>query len=189
MQATDINNINSGLARNLASESGVDFYSCYQCLKCTNGCPVTFAMDLMPHQVVRMAQMGLIDRIAQSNTMWVCASCETCITRCPNQIDIPKLMDTLKRHVLASKKEPKEKDVAAFHQVFLDNIRRFGRVNESMLMGVYQLKSTMNDGAIDTDKIKKNIRLGLKMLDKGRLSLIPRKVAGKKNVRKLFWNK
>jgi heterodisulfide reductase subunit C len=70
--------------------------ACYQCRKCTNGCPVTFAMDLYPDEVIRMVILGQRERVLNCDTVWVCAACETCTTRCPNDIKIAELMDCLK---------------------------------------------------------------------------------------------
>ena len=62
--------------------------ACFQCRKCTNGCPVTFAMDLYPDEVIRMVILGQRDTVLSCRTIWVCAACETCTTRCPNEVKI-----------------------------------------------------------------------------------------------------
>lgn len=77
--------------------SGEKISTCFQCEKCANGCPMTFAMDIAPNQVMHSIQLGLIDPVLKSDTIWVCASCETCSTRCPNDIDIAHVMDTLRQ--------------------------------------------------------------------------------------------
>jgi len=90
--------------------SGEQISTCYQCEKCSNGCPMTFAMDIVPHRVIHSIQLGMIDEVINSDTIWVCSSCETCTTRCPNKIDIAHVMDTLRqlstqRGVKASQKQ------------------------------------------------------------------------------------
>ena len=75
--------------------SGVDYSRCYQCLTCTLSCPVISIMDYSPNQIIRMIQLGARSKVLQSNTIWRCASCETCAGRCPQGIDIRRLMDTL----------------------------------------------------------------------------------------------
>jgi heterodisulfide reductase subunit C2 len=170
--------VDTGFARRVAADWQVDLFACYQCGKCSNGCPVTFAMDYLPHQLIRMLQLGLTEDVLESKTFWVCASCETCTTRCPNEIEIAKLMDDLKQEVLARKMIPSEATVAGFHEVFLNNIKKFGRINETVLMGVYQVKSSWSDlkkSRIDFSGLFKNMGLGLNMLKRGRLSLFPRK--------------
>ena len=78
--------------------SGETLQACYQCQKCSAGCPVAYAMDLLPNQVLRHIQYGHRERVLGSKTIWICASCYTCSVRCPNNIDIAKIMDTL-RHL------------------------------------------------------------------------------------------
>lgn len=79
--------------------SGQDLLSCNQCGKCSAGCPVVAAMDLLPSQVIRMAQLGMED-VLESNTIWICASCLTCATRCPKAVDLPRLMEALRQIAL-----------------------------------------------------------------------------------------
>ena len=79
--------------------SGQDLLSCNQCGKCSAGCPVVAAMDLLPSQVIRMAQLGMED-VLESNTIWICASCLTCVTRCPKGVDLPRLMEALRQTAL-----------------------------------------------------------------------------------------
>jgi heterodisulfide reductase subunit C/quinone-modifying oxidoreductase subunit QmoC len=67
--------------------SGQKISTCYQCEKCTNGCPMTFAMDIMPHQVMHSLQLGLTDEITKSDTIWMCFL-RPALLRCPNEIDI-----------------------------------------------------------------------------------------------------
>jgi heterodisulfide reductase subunit C len=181
-------NVDTMFAQQGASDWKVDLFACYQCGKCSNGCPVTFAMDYLPHQLIRMLQLGLTEEVLQSKTIWVCSSCETCYTRCPNEIEIPKLMDDLKHEVLARGMKPSERAVAEFHQIFLDNIKMFGRVNETFLMGLYQIRSTWADlkgNQINFSGLFKNMGLGLNMLKRGRLTLFPRWKT-RKEVRGLF---
>ena len=170
--------VDTTFAQQGASDWKVDLFACYQCGKCSNGCPVTFAMDYPPHQLIRMLQLGLTEEVLQSKTIWVCASCETCYTRCPNEIEISKLMDDLKQEVLKQGRKPEQEAVARFHEVFLSNVKKFGRINETSLMGLYQMKSSWSDlkkSRIDFAGLFKNMGLGLNMLKRGRLSLFPRK--------------
>jgi heterodisulfide reductase subunit C len=180
--------VDTAFARRVVTGWQVKLFSCYQCGKCSNGCPVTFAMDFLPHQLIRMLQLGLEEEVLGSKTIWVCASCETCYTRCPNEIEISKLMDDLKQEVLRQDRKPEQEAVARFHKVFLSNIKKFGRINETSLMGVYQMKSSWSDlkkSRIDFPGLFKNMGLGLNMLKRGRLSLFPRKNLSQE-VRELF---
>jgi heterodisulfide reductase subunit C len=92
--------INNELVRRVQEYSGQDLLACYQCGKCAAGCPVAFAMDMLPSQVIRYAQLGLVDRLTQSNTIWLCAACQTCYTRCPKGVDLSRIMEALREIVM-----------------------------------------------------------------------------------------
>lgn len=166
--------------------SGIKVSACFQCRKCTNGCPTTFAMDIYPDQIMRHIQLGLKKEVRESATIWVCASCETCTTRCPNAIDIAGVMDFLKQTVVREKSLAREKKVLAFHRVFLEDIRRHGRVFETGLMQNYLLKSGELARKLKDRTILEELRLGWTMARKGRLNLLPKKVKGAAEIKNLF---
>ena len=152
--------------------------ACFQCLKCTGGCPVTFAMDVMPNQVIRMIQLGMKDEVLRSSTIWVCASCETCTTRCPNDIDIAHVMDTLRQEAIAEKVAPAQKEILAFHRIFMLTIRFLGRLYEPGMLGALKAWTrTLNRG---------EIKLGWKMFKKGKLKIVPRAVGEGRELRAIF---
>jgi len=148
----------------LAQTSGVDTNVCYQCRKCVSGCPVAYAMDYTPVQLLHAARLGLRDLVLGSATIWLCASCETCVTRCPQDVDIVKVMDSLKTMALQAGIRPKVPEVASFYRSSLQNIRLFGRMYE--LGVIAQLK-------LATRQFLKDLDLGAQMLKKGKLKLLP----------------
>ena len=157
----------------LRETSGVDLNVCYQCRKCHSGCPVAFAMDHTPVQLVHAARLGLKDYVLGSTTIWLCAACETCVTRCPQEIDLVKLMDAMKRIALRSRVKIADPGVAQFYRASLLNIRLFGRMYEIGLIGQLKL-ATLN--------FARDVGLGLEMLKKGKLALLPDlKYVGKAN--------
>jgi heterodisulfide reductase subunit C len=81
--------------RQVEAISGANLLACNQCGKCSAGCPVVFGMDLLPNQVIRLAQLG-IEEVIQSQTIWACAACLTCVARCPKGIDLPRVMEALR---------------------------------------------------------------------------------------------
>ena len=81
--------------REIESISGERLLACNQCGKCSAGCPVAFSMDILPNQVIRLAQLGIEDVLA-SQTIWTCASCLTCVSRCPKGIDLPRIMEAMR---------------------------------------------------------------------------------------------
>lgn len=155
---------------------GIDLSSCYQCGKCTAGCPMASAMDYSPRQIVRLLQLGLIDTVLRSRTIWLCASCETCGTRCPRDVDVAKLMDILRiesdRAGVAALP-----NVPVFHKTFLESVENHGRVYEMELM----MKVNMR-----TRKPFNNAELGPKMMQKRKLHFFPPKVDDGGAVKKLF---
>jgi heterodisulfide reductase subunit C len=167
----------AAFSRQVKDLSGVDFDRCYQCLTCTLSCPVSFAMDHRPNRIIRMVQVGSAPEVLRSNTIWVCASCETCAIRCPNEIDIPRIMDTLRQMALRENVTGREKAVPAFHHAFLGSIRRWGRSYElGMVMG---LKMKTRDFFSD-------IGTGLRMILKGKIGLLPHRIKGTADIKAIF---
>ena len=87
---------NSNFAKKVKEISGEDINLCYQCGMCSAGCPIVFAMDLLPNQIIRLVQLGLEEDITKSKTTWLCASCLTCSIRCPRKLDLCKVMEALR---------------------------------------------------------------------------------------------
>lgn len=94
-----IDKVRGPFVRQVEEISGQNLLACNQCGKCSAGCPVVAAMDILPNQVIRMAQLGM-EEVLESNTIWICASCLTCATRCPKGVDVPRLMEALRQIAL-----------------------------------------------------------------------------------------
>ncbi len=77
----------------MKERSGQDPACCLQCAKCSAACPVSAAMDLLPHQIIRCLQLGFTEEVLESRTPWVCASCFTCAARCPRDLDLSRMME------------------------------------------------------------------------------------------------
>jgi heterodisulfide reductase subunit C2 len=155
---------------------------CFQCRKCTNGCPASFAMDIFPDQVIRLAILGQRDEILNSKTIWICASCETCSTRCPNGVRIAELMDYFKELAIKAGIGVAEPNVATFHQTFLDNIRLTGRVFEGGLLPAYWLRSGQLGSKLKTGALRNEMKLAFNLFRKGRLAATPKSIKGKAEV-------
>ena len=165
---------------------GDEIFACYQCYKCSAGCPVSFAMDLLPHQVIREVLFGRKEKVLSSKTIWICATCETCTTRCPNEIDIAGVMDVLRQIQQESGKPADEPRVPIFHGAFLDSVRKSGRVHELSMIRNYSLKSGDLIEKLKTGEWKNDVKLGMKMFFKGKLKIMPPKCEGVKEVQKIF---
>ena len=166
--------------------SSFDTAVCFQCRKCSAGCPATFAMDLLPDQVVRLVQLGQQETVLQSRTIWVCASCETCTTRCPNGVKIAELMDGLKELAIRSGAVIDQPQVVALHQTFLFDVGLRGRVFEGALVPMYRLRTTSIKSIIETGSWKDDMLLGWNMFKKGRLPLFPKGIKGKSEIRAIL---
>ncbi len=151
--------------------------ACYQCGKCSGGCPLSFAMDYQPRQVMRLVQLGLADEALASRTIWLCATCFTCTARCPRDIDIAGVMDALR--ILARRRavRPGDGNVVVFHRAFLNSVRRHGRSHEFGALIGYKL---------GTLRLTEDLLLGLKMFVKGKLTILPETTKGRKEISAIF---
>ncbi|BBO81459.1 heterodisulfide reductase subunit C [Desulfosarcina ovata subsp. sediminis] len=148
----------------VSAVGGVDVSYCYQCGKCATGCPVAHEMDLVPTQLMHAIQLGLTDVVYKSKTMWLCASCLTCTTRCPQEIDIAETMNTIKIMMLRNGEKPQIPDVLKSNECFVQNLNWFGRLYELGMVGMLKLR---------TGKFTEDMAMGIKMLKKDKFHLIP----------------
>ncbi|MDR0711657.1 MAG: 4Fe-4S dicluster domain-containing protein [Prevotellaceae bacterium] len=170
-----------GFTAEVKSEAGVNVNRCYQCGKCSAGCALNESMDYPPSVVMRMLQTNSAEsynKILRSQAIWLCVSCQSCLTRCPMQIDIPQLMDYLRVQALEKKTvNKKSKKIVAFHRAFLDSVRYTGRLYEVGLVADYKLR---------TFDLLQDLDVAPRMFLKGKLPLLPEMVKGKKQLKKAF---
>jgi heterodisulfide reductase subunit C2 len=157
--------IDTTVARAVAADLGENVYKCYQCKRCTAGCPVAPLGDLHPAQIIRAVQLGDLDAAVNSKFIWLCTGCVTCSTRCPQEIDVAGVMDELRAISWQEDLVPKDRPFADILRFNLDSIVRWGRLYEIELIARYKFMRprTMMDDAL----------LGAKMFAKGKLSLRP----------------
>jgi len=168
------------------AQSGIKISACYQCKKCSNGCPVTFAMDIYPDQVIRLIQMGQREKVMECSTIWICAACETCTTRCPNEVDIAGVMDYLKEMAIKTGISIPQPYTYVFHRVFLDDVRKRGRVFEGRLMQSYMFKSGEIWRKLKSGGIMDEVALGFTLLRKGRMPLFPKGIKAKREIKEIL---
>lgn len=168
-------------ADRIEARTGVSVRRCYQCGKCSAGCPLSADMDYPPSLILRMLQTGnkdLEEKVLRSLTIWLCLTCETCVTRCPMEIDIPGLMDYLRSESLRQKKvNPKAKDILSFHKAFLDCIGKTGRLFEVGLITDYKMR---------TFHFFQDVLLAPKLYLKGKLHLLPELVKDRSAISRIF---
>jgi len=167
----------SNFALEIQRRSGENVFCCYYCQKCTVGCPTAYAMDYQPAQVLKMIQLGMREPLLKSSAPWLCVGCEACGTRCPNEIRLAPVMDTLKYMALEAGYAPPETKVYALHRSFVDNIKVFGRLHEATMLAEYKLRS--RDLFSDLD-------LGALLFIKGKLRLLPERVKALGQVKELY---
>ncbi|NNL76075.1 MAG: heterodisulfide reductase [Desulfobacterales bacterium] len=160
--------------------------ACFQCRKCTNGCPVTFAMDLFPDEVIRMVLLGQRETALNCRTIWVCAACETCTTRCPNEVKIAELMDCLKEMAVQEGIPSPQPQISTLHATFLRNVQKWGRLYETTLVPAYLSQSGNLLEKWKAGTLRYEIQLGLKMFAKGRFPLFPKPIKGKREVHQIL---
>jgi heterodisulfide reductase subunit C len=150
---------------------------CYYCLRCSAGCPAAYAMDFTPAQILRLVQLGQKESLLHSSAIWLCIGCETCGSRCPNEIHAGAVIDALRQVALAEKVPAAERSVFKLHEAFLNSIRRFGRLHE--LSMILEHKLTSRD-------LLSNLDMGIDMFLKGKIHPLPKRIQGMDQVKKLF---
>ena len=163
------------------AKTGENVAMCYQCGKCSAGCPLNDEMDIAPNQILRLLQLGLPgmeDEILGSLGIWLCLSCETCYTRCPKDVDLPVVMDYLRSESMRKGKvHPKAKDIIAFHRTFLDSLRLTGRLYEVGLIAGYKMR---------TGHLMQDVAVAPSMFMKGKLNLFPHFIKNKSAIARMF---
>jgi heterodisulfide reductase subunit C len=167
----------TAFCREVERRSGAPVSACFQCHKCSTGCPVGEEMDVMSSQIMRLIHLGADQEVLESRGIWTCASCEACTTRCPMGIDIAGVMDTLRMMAIEQKVAIPDAKGDAWNRSFLNSVRRHGRVFEMGALIAYKLRS--RDFFSDVDK-------GPKMLAKKKLALMPKNSGAVGEVKAIF---
>lgn len=176
MQTFDLTTADQDFIAEVESRSHQNLKTCYQCGNCTAGCPYTFAYDYSVSQIMRLIQAGQKEAVLQSRSLWLCGSCQSCTTRCPNLIDVALVMDVC-RHMAREAGYATERAVKVFVDSFLKSVERHGRAYEMGLMVAYMTRS----GRIFTD-----VDLAPTALMRGKLPFKPHRVQGREQVARIF---
>jgi heterodisulfide reductase subunit C len=163
--------------RKVEALSGTSVRRCFQCGKCSAGCPMATFMEHPPNRVVRLLQLGQWRRILEGRSIWYCASCETCSTRCPNKVHLASIMDALRKLSWDAEGPSKESYVQLANKLFLQNIRTYGRQYEMRLAAVFNVKS---------GQFLKDLMLGPKLITRGKLKVFHQKNKNMTEIEKIF---
>jgi heterodisulfide reductase subunit B2 len=156
--------IRTELAQRVREATGQNVYLCYQCVKCTSGCPVSDYFDWQPNQIMRALQLGQDDIALKAETPWLCACCQTCSTRCPQGLDVAGIMEFLAREATERGLKPALPALNVFNQAFMRQVRLWGRAYEVGLIAEMNVRS---------GKLTNNADLGLKMVRKRKVAFLP----------------
>lgn len=165
-------------AEEVVRRSGQNIHACYQCLKCAVGCPVAPYMDLKPNAVIRLIQYGEREKVLNSHAIWLCVSCLTCGARCPNEVDMSVVFDTLREmSIEAGTAHEAERKVVLLHEEFVRNIKIWGRLHEITFFVFYMMRSL---------DLFTNLKTGIALVLRGKLPYIPKRIRGIRGIRSLY---
>ncbi len=158
-------------------KAGVNLSACYQCRKCSIGCPVSDQSQSPPAEVIRRLQLGAGDELLQTDLIWLCLSCETCYARCPNQINFPAVIDALKAIALEKGVAKPQGNAPLFNQLFLNMVKSRGRSYDLMAIALFKMR---------TGNFKQDLEKFPMMLKKGKLGLLPPSGAEIGKIKRIF---
>jgi heterodisulfide reductase subunit C2 len=158
-------------------KADVSLAKCYQCKKCSVGCPVANQTKSPPSEIIRRLQLGAGNELLQTDLIWTCLSCETCYARCPNEINFAAVIDALRSLALERGVSKPKGNPPLFNRLFLNTVKTFGRAYDLQMIALYKIRT----GNIlpDTDKFPA-------MIKKGKIALLPPSGADKHKVRQIF---
>ncbi len=154
--------------------SGTEVSSCFQCYRCTNGCPVAADMDIVPHGIMRCIMDGRREKALSSGAIWTCLNCITCSVRCPNGIDVARVFETL-RVLSVEAGLAATMDTRLFDELFIESISKHGRL--------YELKTVMRYRLLKKELFE-DTAMGLDMIRRKRMGLIPHNIRDRKKLGK-----
>lgn len=149
--------------------SGQNSNLCFQCSKCSAGCPMSDWMDLKPAQVMHSIRLGREEAVLNSKTIWMCVGCETCSARCPQQVEPAAAMTAARTLALQKGIQPSVKEIGIYYKGFVDNMRLNGKIHDASVAGITQLL---------TGQLRENLPLAWKLFARGRVKLPPLPLGG-----------
>jgi len=183
--------VSRSFTEEVIERSGQNIFACYQCRRCAAGCPVASEIGMSPDRLIRLIIMGDSDGALQNELVWHCVSCYTCGTRCPNQIQTARVVDTLKKMAKERHVRPLSKKVKTFHDAFCAAARHMGRVNEMEFMLRYEMGIIFNElfrlnlkGIVE--ELKDQTLMGLEMARKGRMHFGVERLKDRSELKRLF---
>lgn len=164
-------------AKEVQNICGVNVYDCYQCGKCSAGCTVAEFLTDTPTKLIRLIQLNQKETVLQSQTPFLCATCSICSSRCPMELDIAKLMESLRILSREESDTPAVKEVAKFSDSFLSSVKSHGKTFEFGMLIEFNMRNFTP---------LKDALFGPLMIQRGKLSFLPRNIKNKKRLKEIF---
>lgn len=172
--------LDRGFADLVRSHSGAGrILGCIQCGTCSGSCQLAQDMDYTPRRIIEMVRVGLRDEVLSSKAIWYCASCYSCTVRCPKDIKVTEVMYALRSMALRARKAPPHDLSPIFYSTFSGLIGSFGRMHEASLILLVALRSNLF-------RLVKLAPIGGRLFLQGKLGLLPKRVAGRAEIRKML---
>lgn len=170
--------IDKDFIKEVQERSGQNIKTCYQCLKCSVGCPIFPYMEFKPNSVIRLIQYGEREKVLRSSSIWLCVSCMTCGARCPNEIDMSAVMDTLREMSIEDNyAHEAERRVVILHEEFVRSVKMWGRLHEVTFFIPYMVRSL---------DLFSNMGTALALMPRGKFPMMPKQIEGIEEIRQLF---
>ncbi len=186
-QTIKLKDCDPNFVNEVISAGGKNAHICFQCGTCTAGCPTVYAMDYTPRQILRMVNLGMRDEVLKSGTIWLCASCYTCQSRCPRGVEITSLMGALKSIAIKEDVDVKNIKGPAFYNSFIDVTMSKGRMFEPMLFLKFTMKSEASLTAV-AKAMMKDAPFGMKLVMKGKMAFVPHKIKHTEHLKIIYDN-
>ena len=142
-------------------------------------------MDSPPTRLMRLVQLGQVEEAMRADSIWQCVSCQTCSTRCPKEVDCAGVMDALRQ--LAFERgtvSPAQRRTVIFQKTFLDNVRRYGRLNELELIALFKGETFLRGRAVGV--LFEDAGLAPKLQRRKKLHLVGERVKDRGVVERIF---
>jgi heterodisulfide reductase subunit C2 len=170
-------NVIDTLKDKVESKSKVNISKCFQCKKCSLGCPASPHAGALPAEIIRRLQLGAGTELLKTDLIWNCLSCDTCTARCPNGIDFASIVDALRALAVDNNIVAPAGNAPLFNKLFLDTVKSYGRTYDLQMIGLHKMK---------TGNLKQDMDKFPAMLRKGKMALLPPSGANKSTVRRIF---
>ena len=165
------------LAGEILEATGINAATCYQCGKCSAGCPMASESALRPHAIMRLVMQDRRERALTDESIWLCLTCDTCSARCPNDCDPARVIDAVRELSIETSVADIPRTISAFHKAFLEQIRSNGRLHEFGMVMDYKLRS---------GELMKDVTSAPGMLTRGKLSFRAERIEAVDEIKRIF---